>query len=136
MKWVIIRKKIKYKNPYNNIERSNARYKFDLIYSNNDLVYAHGVQMILSIIDIFSRKAMIYKANEKKIWIFIIYYLGKDFLASPTRPLTGRVPKQLGTFPDASPTFILLIVKNYNFNIYIMKLLLIYGLILYYKYWN
>ena len=33
---------------------------------NNDLAKAYGVKMILSIIDAFSRKAMIYKANYKK----------------------------------------------------------------------
>lgn len=49
-----------------NINGPNIRYEFDLSYLNNDLAKAFGVKMILSVIDVFSRKAMIYKANDKK----------------------------------------------------------------------
>ena len=46
-----------------NVDGPNVRYEFDLTYLNNDLSKAYGVKMILSIIDAFSRKAMIYRAN-------------------------------------------------------------------------
>ena len=49
-----------------NVNGPNIRYEFDLSYLNNDLAKAFGVKMILSVIDVFSRKAMIYKANDKK----------------------------------------------------------------------
>ena len=49
-----------------NVNGPNIRYEFDLTYLNNDLAEAFGVKMILSVIDVFSRKAMIYKANDKK----------------------------------------------------------------------
>ena len=48
-----------------NVNGPNIRYEFDLTYLNNDLANAFGVKMILSAIDIFSRKAMIYRANDK-----------------------------------------------------------------------
>ena len=49
-----------------NVDVPNIRYEFDLTYLNNDLSKAYGVKMILSIIDVFSRKAMIYGVNNKK----------------------------------------------------------------------
>ena len=49
-----------------NVDGPNQRYEFDLTYLNKDLADAYGVKMLLSIIDAFSRKAMIYKANDKK----------------------------------------------------------------------
>ena len=49
-----------------NVDGPNVRYEFDLTYLNNDLSKAYGVKMILSIIDVFSRKAMIYGVNNKK----------------------------------------------------------------------
>ena len=52
-----------------NIDGPNIRYEFDLTYLNNDLAKAYEVKMILSIIDVFSRKAMIYKANDKILTI-------------------------------------------------------------------
>ena len=44
----------------------NVRYEFDLSYFNEDLAEAFGTKMILSVIDAFSRKAMIYAENNKK----------------------------------------------------------------------
>ena len=52
-----------------NVDGANAKYEFDLTYLNNDLPKAFGVKMILSIIDAFSRKAMIYEANDKNLKI-------------------------------------------------------------------
>ena len=49
-----------------NVDGPNVGYEFDLTYLNNDLSKAYGVKMILSIIDAFNRKAMIYGANDKK----------------------------------------------------------------------
>ena len=49
-----------------NVNEPNIRYEFDLKYLNNDLANAFGFKMILSVIDLFSRKAMIYRANNKK----------------------------------------------------------------------
>ena len=49
-----------------NINRPNYRYECDIIYLNNDLHEAYGVKMLLSIIDVLSRMAMIYKLNDKK----------------------------------------------------------------------
>jgi len=42
-----------------------------LTYLNDDLEAAYGVKYILSIIDAFSRKAMIYKLNSKKSEIIL-----------------------------------------------------------------
>ena len=47
------------------VEGPNQRYEFDLTYLNDDLESAYGVKYILSVIDVFSRKAMIYKHNSK-----------------------------------------------------------------------
>ena len=44
----------------------NVRYEFDLSYFNQDLAEVFGTKMILSVIDDFSRKAMIYAENNKK----------------------------------------------------------------------
>ena len=49
-----------------NILGPKIRYEFDISYFNTDLAKAFGVKMILSIIDAFSRKAMIYPENDKK----------------------------------------------------------------------
>jgi len=38
----------------------NYRYEFDLTFLNNDMATAYNVKIILGIIDVFSRKAMIY----------------------------------------------------------------------------
>lgn len=48
----------------------NMRYEFDLTYLNNDLAEVFGIKMLLSIIDAFSRKAMIYPENEKNEKIY------------------------------------------------------------------
>ena len=42
-----------------------------MTYLNDDLEAAYGVKYILSIIDAFSRKAMIYKLNSKKSEIIL-----------------------------------------------------------------
>ena len=49
-----------------NVDGPNQKYEFDLTHLNKDLAYDYGVKMLLSIIDAFSRKDMIYKANDKK----------------------------------------------------------------------
>ena len=43
----------------------NQRYEFGLTYLNYDLVEAYDAKYLLGIIDIFSRKAMIYKHKNK-----------------------------------------------------------------------
>jgi len=43
----------------------NIRYEFDLTCLNSELEDAYGVRYLLSIIDVFSRKAMIYKDDNK-----------------------------------------------------------------------
>ena len=58
-----------------NINGPNYRYEFDITYLNNDLQEAYRVKMLLSIIDAFSRKAMIYKLNDKKSETIIKYIL-------------------------------------------------------------
>ena len=57
------------------IEGPNIRYEFDITYFNNDLADAYGVKMILSVIDAFSRKAMIYKIKDKKADSLITHIL-------------------------------------------------------------
>ena len=47
----------------------------DITYFNNDLADAYGVKMILSVIDAFSRKAMIYKIKDKKADSLITHIL-------------------------------------------------------------
>ena len=42
------------------VDDPNIRYEFDLTYLNEDLSKAYGVKYLLGIIDVFSRKAMIY----------------------------------------------------------------------------
>ena len=49
-----------------NVDGPNQRYKFDLTYLNKDLAVAYEVKMLLSIIVSFCRKAMTFKANDKK----------------------------------------------------------------------
>ena len=44
----------------------NVRYEFDLTFLNEDLANAYDLKIILGIIDVFSRKAMIYKEKDKK----------------------------------------------------------------------
>ena len=67
-----------------NINGPNCRYEFDITYLNNDLQEAYGVKMLLSIIDAFSRKAMIYKLNDKKSETIIKYIF--EFCANNTFP--------------------------------------------------
>ena len=49
-----------------NVNGPNVRYEFDLTFLNEDLANAYDVKILLRIIDVFSRKAMIYKENDKK----------------------------------------------------------------------
>lgn len=63
-----------------NVNGPNISYKFDLTYLNNDLASAFGVKIILSVIDVFSRKAMIYRANDKITDNLIKYIL--EFFAN------------------------------------------------------
>ena len=44
----------------------NVRYEFDLTFLNDDLANSYDVKILLGIIDVFSRKAMIYKEKDKK----------------------------------------------------------------------
>ena len=48
----------------------NIRYEFDLTFMNDDLADAYGVKILLGIIDVFSRKAMIYKEENKLLKIY------------------------------------------------------------------
>ena len=48
------------------VDGPNFRYEFDLTYFNSDLETAYGVKYLLSIIDQFSRKAIIYKEKNKR----------------------------------------------------------------------
>jgi len=43
-----------------NVEGLNKRYKFDITNLNDDLQEAFGIKYLLYIIDVFSRKGMIY----------------------------------------------------------------------------
>lgn len=54
-----------------NILGPQVRYEFDISYFNKDLSSAFWVNMIVSIIDAFSRKAMIYGLDNKKSSNFI-----------------------------------------------------------------
>ena len=47
------------------VDGPNFRYEFGLTYFNSDLETAYGVKYLLSIIDQFSRKAMMYKEKNK-----------------------------------------------------------------------
>ena len=49
-----------------NVNAPNIRNEFDLIYLNIVLSNAFCLKMILSAIDVFIRKAAIYRANDKK----------------------------------------------------------------------
>lgn len=48
-----------------NINGPGRRYELDIAYLNDDPAKAFGVKYLLGIIDIFSRKAMIYKLDSK-----------------------------------------------------------------------
>lgn len=43
----------------------DIRYEFDIAYLNEDMQKAFGIKYLLTIIDVFSRKAMIYGTNKK-----------------------------------------------------------------------
>ena len=48
------------------------RLEFDITYLNEDLAVAFGKKFTLSLIDVFSRKDMIYGVDDKKLKL---YYL-------------------------------------------------------------
>ena len=50
-----------------NVNGPNIRYEFDLTYLNKDLANVFGVKMILSVLDVFSSKAIIGMANENNL---------------------------------------------------------------------
>ena len=57
------------------VEGPNVRYEFDLTYLNDDLMKAYDAKYILSVIDVFTWKAIIYKHNSKKSENILIIYL-------------------------------------------------------------
>lgn len=48
------------------VDGPDNRYQFDVSYLNNDMQIAFGVKYIFNIMDIFSRKAMIYPLKNKE----------------------------------------------------------------------
>jgi len=58
---------------------------FDITYLNSDMSESLGIKYILSIMDCFSRKAMIYGTNTKKSNVLLNYI--KDFC------LHNNIPK-------------------------------------------
>ena len=49
-----------------NIDGPDYRYVFDITYLNDDMAKSFGIKYLLSILDAFSRKGMIYGTNSKK----------------------------------------------------------------------
>jgi len=48
------------------VDGPDVRYQFDISYLNDDLQKAFGIKYILTIIDVFSRKGMIYGLHNKE----------------------------------------------------------------------
>ena len=62
----------------------DIRYQFDITYLNSDLQKAFGIKYILSIMDTFSRKAMIYGLNNKSAGLITSYII--DFCTNHNIP--------------------------------------------------
>ena len=57
------------------VEGQDYRTKFDITYLNKDMDESFNVKYLLSIIDVFSRKTMIYGLNNKKSDIILNYII-------------------------------------------------------------
>ena len=72
-----------------NVEGPDFRYMFDINYLNADQAECFGIKYILSILDVFSRKGMIYGINTKRANILLNYI--KEFC------LYNIIPRQFAS---------------------------------------
>ena len=66
------------------VEGPDIRYQFNLTYLNDDMQLAFGIKYLLTIMDVFSRKAMIYGIKSKESKMIITYII--DFCSNHNIP--------------------------------------------------